>query len=82
MCEYGCVPACARVLCVVCACVIWVYAFAFVPVLGLGRTNSPTSARRGNGLGLIGIWATPPIRLVFWDGAPTPSFGIRAMPRN
>ena len=45
----------------------------------LGRTNSPTSDRRGDGLGyIIGyirIWATPPKRLVFWDGAPSPSAG-------
>ena len=39
----------------------------------LGRTNSPTSARRGDGLGFIRIWATPSNRLVFWDGAPSPS---------
>ena len=39
----------------------------------LGRTNSPTSARRENGLENIRIWATPPKRLVFWDGAPSPS---------
>ena len=39
----------------------------------LGRTNSPTSARRGDGLGYIRISATPPKRLVFWDGAPSPS---------
>ena len=39
----------------------------------LGRTNSHTSARRGDGLGFIRIWATLPKRLVFWDGAPSPS---------
>ena len=39
----------------------------------MGRTNSPTSARRGDGLGYIRIWATPPNRLVFWDGAPSTS---------
>jgi len=38
----------------------------------LGQTNSPTSARRGDGFGYIRIWATPPKRLVFWDGAPSP----------
>ena len=43
----------------------------------LGRTNSPTSARRGDGLEFIRIWATPPIRLVFWDGAPSPSTSNR-----
>ena len=48
----------------------------------LGRTNSPTSARRGDGLGYIRIWVTPAKRLVFWDGAPSPSSGIRAMPRT
>ena len=48
----------------------------------LGRTNSLTSARRGNGLGYIRISVTPPRRLVFWDGAPSPSSGIRAMPRT
>jgi len=31
----------------------------------LGRTNSPTSARRGDSHGYIRIWATPPRRLVF-----------------
>ena len=31
----------------------------------LDRTNSPTSARRGDGLENIRIWATPPKRLVF-----------------
>ena len=35
----------------------------------LGRTNSLTSARRRDGLENIRIWATPPKRLVFWDGA-------------
>ena len=35
----------------------------------LGRTNSLTSARRGDGLEYIRIWATPLRRLVFWDGA-------------
>ena len=48
----------------------------------LGRTNSSTSARRGDGLGNIRIWATPPKRLVFWDGAPSPTSGIRAMSRT
>ena len=42
----------------------------------LGRTNSPRSARRGDGLGFIRIWATPPKRLVFWDGAPIPLEGL------
>ena len=37
----------------------------------LGRTNSPTSARHGDGIGYIRIWATPPRKLVFWDGAPS-----------
>jgi len=36
----------------------------------LGHTNSSTSARHGNGLGFIRIWATPPNGLVFWNGAP------------
>ena len=31
----------------------------------LGRTNSPTSARREDGLEYIRIWATLPRRLVF-----------------
>ena len=39
----------------------------------MGQTNSPTSARRRDGLGFVRIWATPPNRLVFWDGAPSPS---------
>ena len=30
-------------------------------------------ARRRDSVGLISIWATPPKRLVFWDGAPSPS---------
>jgi len=34
----------------------------------LGRTNNLTSARRGDGLRYIRIWATSPKRLVFWDG--------------
>ena len=38
----------------------------------LGRTNSPISARHGDSLGYIRIWATPPRRLVFWDGSPSP----------
>jgi len=38
----------------------------------LCRTNSPTSARHEDGLGFIRIWATPPRRLVFWDGVPSP----------
>ena len=36
----------------------------------LGRTNSPTLARRGDDLGFIRIWATPLNRLI---GAPNPS---------
>ena len=48
----------------------------------LGQTKSPTLARHGDGLKFIRIWATPPNRLVFWDGAPSPSSGIRAMPRT
>jgi len=42
----------------------------------LGRTNSPTSARHGDGIGFIRIWATPPNRLVFWDGVPSPYRGV------
>ena len=49
------------------------YGFRRMACWDLGRTNSPTSARRGDGLGHIRIWATPPKRLVFWDGAPSPS---------
>jgi len=48
----------------------------------LGRTNSLTSARRGDGLGYIRIWATPPRRLVFWDGVQVLSIGIKAIPRT
>ena len=40
----------------------------------LGRTNSLTSARRGDGLGYIRIWAAPPKRLVFWNSAPSPTW--------
>ena len=47
-------------------------------MLGLGRTNSPTSARHGDGLGYIRIWATPPKWLVFWDGSLSPSIGIKS----
>ena len=36
------------------------------------QTNSPTLARQGDFLGYTRIWATPPRRLVFWDGAPSP----------
>ena len=36
------------------------------------QTNSLTLARQGDGLWYIKIWATPPDRLVFWDGAPSP----------
>ena len=36
-------------------------------------TDSLTSARHGDGLGYIRIWATPPRRLIFGDGAPSPS---------
>jgi len=41
-------------------------------LLGFVRTNSPTSARHGDSLGYIRIWTTPPRRLVFWNGAPSP----------
>jgi len=36
----------------------------------LGRTNSPTSARHGDGLGYIRIWAIPLRRLVFLGWCP------------
>jgi len=39
----------------------------------LGQTNSPTLARHEDGLAYIRIWVTPPRRLVFWDGIPSPS---------
>ena len=42
------------------------------------QTNSLTLARQGNGLEYIRIWATPPRRLVFWDGAPSPYKGYIA----
>jgi len=42
----------------------------------LDRTNNPTSARYRDGLGYIRIWVTLPRRLVFWDGAPSPTIGI------
>ena len=48
----------------------------------LGRINSPTSARRGDGLENIRICETSPKKLIIWDGAPSPSSGIRAMPRT
>ena len=40
---------------------------------GLGQTNSPSSARHGDGPAYIRIWATQPKRLVFWDDAPSPT---------
>ena len=46
-------------------------------LLGFVRTNNPTSARHGDDLGYIR--ATPPRRLVFWDGAPSLYKCIRAM---
>ena len=39
--------------------------------MDLSRTNSPTSARREDGLENIRIWVTPPKKLVFWDDAPS-----------
>jgi len=42
----------------------------------LGRRSSPTSPRYGDVLGYIRIWATLSRRLVFWDGAPSPSHRI------
>ena len=42
-----------------------------------GRTKSLISTRHGDGLEHIRIWATPLRRLVFWDGAPSPTTGIR-----
>jgi len=36
------------------------------------QTNSLTLARQGDDLRYIRIWVTPPRRLVFWDGAPSP----------
>ena len=36
------------------------------------RTNSLTSARDVDGFGFIRIWATPPRKLVFLDGASSP----------
>ena len=50
-------------------------------MLSIVRTNSPTSVRLGDGLGYISVWATPPNRLTFWDGAPSLISDIRAMPR-
>ena len=44
----------------------------------MGRTNSPTSARHGDDLEYIRIWKTLLRRLVFWDGAPSASIGIRS----
>ena len=41
-------------------------------LLGFDQTISPTSARHEDGLGFIRTWATPPRRLVFWDGVPGP----------
>ena len=38
----------------------------------MGRTNSPTLARHGDGLGFIRTWDIPSRMLVFWDGAASP----------
>jgi len=37
-------------------------------VLRFVQINSHTLARKGDGLGYIRIWDTPPEKLVFWDG--------------
>ena len=50
----------------------WSNHYSMQDLLGFVRTNCPTSAKHGDGLGYIRIWATPPRRLVFWDGAPNP----------
>jgi len=47
----------------------------------LSRTNSPTSVRHEDGFEYIRILATPPRKLIFWDGNSSHSIGIRAMPR-
>ena len=41
-------------------------------VRNFGQTNSTTSARHGDGLGFIRIWATPSNRQDFWDGTQSP----------
>ena len=46
------------------------------------RTNSPTSVRLGDGIGYISVWATPPRKLVFWDGASRLISGIKVMPQT
>ena len=47
------------------ASLLWIFGWYWVGC----RTNSPTLARHGDGLGYIRIWATPPKGLIFWDGA-------------
>ena len=39
-------------------------------IVEIMRTNSPTSARHGDDLGYIRIWATPSRMLAFNDGTP------------
>ena len=51
-------------------------------IVGIVRTNSPTSVRLGDGFGYIGVWATPPNRLTFWDSALSLISGIGAMPQT
>jgi len=47
-------------------------AVARFTVLRFVQTNSPTLARQWDGIGYIRIYATPPRRLVFWDGVSSP----------
>ena len=40
-------------------------------IVGIYANKCPTSARHGDGLEYIRIWATSPRRLIFWDSAPS-----------
>ena len=42
--------------------------------MGFGSENNPTSTKHRNDLEYIRIWVTPHRRLIFWDGAPSPSY--------
>ena len=52
-------------------------------MLSIVRTNSATSIRLGDDLWYISVWAAPPNRVTFWDGAPSlisPSFEQESQP--
>ena len=61
-----------RICCVTISCRAGVFVSVQHRMLRIVQINSPTLARHGDGHEYIRIWATPPKRLVFWDGAPSP----------